>query len=122
MNRYRRFSTYLREKFGCRVHRLCLNAGFSCPNRDGTLSTEGCIFCDNRAFSLTEATPGNLEKQILQGMVAMRKRFKAEKFLAYFQPYTNTYAPVSVLREKYDVIKKFPEIVGLIVGTRPDCL
>lgn len=122
MSLYRKFSVYLREKFGCRVHRLCLDAGFTCPNRDGTVGYGGCHFCDNRAFSLSAKMTGDLRQQILKSMEYNRKKYKARKFLAYFQPFSNTYAPVKVLREKYDVIREFPEIVGLAVGTRPDCL
>jgi len=122
MRLYRKFSAYLKEKFGCRVHRLCLNAHFSCPNRDGTIGSGGCLFCDNRAFSLTQTMAGDLREQIIRGQEYAIKRYRASRFLAYFQPYTNTYAPVERLREKYDIIREFPDIVGLAVGTRPDCL
>lgn len=123
MERYCRFSTYLRKRFGCRVHRVSVDAGFSCPNRDGTLSTGGCVFCENRAFSATRRSPGTpLREQVVLGMERARARFAAEKFLVYFQANTNTYGPAGVLKERYDVIREFPDVVGLCVGTRPDCV
>lgn len=121
--RYYKFSEYLQERFGCRVYKVSIDAGFSCPNRDGTKSKVGCIYCDNRGFSLnSRIPPRTIETQIREGIDFGRKRFKAEKFIVYFQAYTNTYAPLEVLKEKYDVVKKFKDIVGLSIGTRPDCV
>lgn len=122
---YYRFSRFLRDRFGCRVYKLSLHAGFSCPNLDGEKDTAGCIFCNNRAFSRyadrgTETV--KLEDQITASMEFVRKRYKVEKFIAYFQSYTNTYADVSVLRDTFGVIRNFPDIVGLAVSTRPDCV
>lgn len=120
---YYRFSQYLKERFGCRVHKVSIDAGFSCPNRDGTKSKEGCIFCDNRGFSFnSRIAPRPIDIQIKEGINAGRKRFNAEKFIAYFQAYTNTYASVKELKEKYAVVKKFKDIVGVSLGTRPDCI
>ncbi|MCD6231090.1 TIGR01212 family radical SAM protein [Candidatus Aerophobetes bacterium] len=124
-DRYYKFSTYLKERFGERVHKVSVDANFSCPNRDGKISTKGCIFCNNEAFSLHTRTGGrgsSLEEQIRRGIEAAKKRFKAKKFIVYFQAYTNTYAPIDVLKKKYDVIKKFKDIVGLSIATRPDCI
>ena len=102
---------------------MSIDAGFSCPNRDGIKGLNGCIYCNNEGFSRNarkKAQP--IEKQITEGMEIARNRYGAEKFIAYFQAYTNTYAPVSELRKKYSKIKKFKDIVGLSIGTRPDCI
>ena len=120
--RYYSFNDYLRSKFGERVHRISLNAGFTCPNRDGTLDSEGCLFCNEEGFShLTKEVP-NLQKQIEDGIKLSQNRFKAKKFIAYFQNATNTNAPPDQLKKAYDVIKLFPEIVGLFISTRPDSI
>lgn len=116
------FNDYLKEKFGERVQRLSLNAGFSCPNRDGKISREGCIYCNDEGFSPFAKTRFSLRQQIRQSMDFARKRYKAEKFIAYFQNATNTYAPLSRLKKAYDVIREFPDIVGLYISTRPDCV
>jgi radical SAM protein (TIGR01212 family) len=122
MELYRKFSYYLKKKFGCRVHKISVDANFSCPNIDGKLSKNGCIYCNNYAFSPSLRKNLTLEEQIIKGIEYGKKRFKAEKFIVYFQPYSNTYAPIEILKEKYDVIKKFPEVVGISIGTRPDCI
>ena len=121
--RYFRFSEYLRKKFGCNVYKITVDAGFGCPNIDGTLSDKGCIYCNNYAFSPSLRLKDiSLHEQIERGIEYGKKRYKAEKFIVYFQPYTNTYAPVSVLKKKYDIVKDFPEVVGIAIGTRPDCI
>ncbi len=123
-DRYYKFSTYLKDRFGTRVHKVSVDANFSCPNRDGKISTKGCIYCNNEAFSF-HARMGkslSLEEQIKAGIEAAKKRFKAKKFIVYFQAYTNTYAGIDVLKKKYDVIKKFKDVVGLSIATRPDCV
>ena len=123
MERYYKFSRYLKDKFKQRVHKISVDAGFSCPNKDGKISKEGCIYCDNKGFSFnTRVGVRDLREQIESGIEAGKKRFKAEKFILYFQAYTNTYAEVNVLKEKYDIIKNYPEIVGLAIATRPDCV
>ncbi|MFQ5912866.1 MAG: TIGR01212 family radical SAM protein [Nitrospinota bacterium] len=122
-NRYRSLSSYLRERFGERVQKVSIDAGFTCPNRDGTKATGGCTFCNNRGFSPpARVEPREIAQQIRQGVAFLRHRTNARKFLAYFQAFTNTYAPVEVLRERYGVIREFPEVVGLVIGTRPDCV
>ncbi len=121
--RYYRFSRYLRERYGCYVYKVGIDAGFSCPNRDGKLSREGCIFCDNRAFCFNSRFPGkSLEEQIREGMIFGRKRYGAKKFIVYFQAYTNTYASIKSLKKKYDIVKNFKDVVGIAIGTRPDCI
>lgn len=120
---YRSFNNYLKETFGERVYRVPLDAGFTCPNRDGTRLFGGCTFCDERGSGApTIKTALSIKNQLQSGMARIRKRFKAEKFLAYFQAFTNTYAPEGVLKELYDVALEPKEVVGLAVGTRPDCL
>jgi hypothetical protein len=125
MKRYYRFSDYLKERFGVRVHKISIDAGFSCPNRDGNTGQDGCIFCDNRGFSFNSRIlprPIPIQTQVKEGIELGRKRFKAEKFMIYFQAYTNTYAPLEILRQKYDIVKRFKDIVGISIGTRPDCV
>jgi len=122
-DKYYKFSSYLKKRFSSRVYKVSVDAGFSCPNKDGRLSRDGCIYCDNKGFSFnSRIQPRPLEQQIKDGMAFSRKRFKAEKFICYFQAYTNTYAPVNILKKKYDIIKKFNNIAGISIGTRPDCI
>lgn len=123
MRPYYRFSEYLKERFACRVHKITVDAGFNCPNIDGSLSKDGCIFCDNYAFSpFVRKKNISLENQIEEGMERGRRRYKAKKFIVYFQPYTNTYAPPEILKERYDTVRKFKDIAGISIGTRPDCI
>lgn len=124
LKRYRDFNTYLREQFGERVQRISLDAGLGCPNRDGTVSRGGCIFCDGRGSgtgAFTEARE-SISLQIANAERFIRKRYKAQKFIAYFQSFTNTYAPVSHLKKLYREALSHPDMVGLSVGTRPDCV
>ena len=121
--RYRSFSGWLQEIFGFRVHKVSLDAGFTCPNRDGYLSSGGCIYCDNEGFSFNTARGvPPLASQLEDGMAYMRRRFKAEKFIAYFQAFSSTYGPLERLQTAYDVIRDYPEVVGLFISTRPDCV
>ena len=121
--RYNAFSAELKRVFDCRVHRISVDAGFTCPNRDGTVGTGGCIFCSDRGSgSFGIARTLDIAGQLEDGKEVMRRKYKAKRYIAYFQPYSNTYAPVARLRELYDAALAVPEIVGLIVGTRPDCL
>ncbi|MGE3541712.1 MAG: TIGR01212 family radical SAM protein [Candidatus Tectimicrobiota bacterium] len=119
--RYIRFTDHLRQTFACRVHKVSIDAGFTCPNRDGTLTVGGCIYCNNHSFS-----PGNrrlsVTAQIRAGQQFLRQRYGAEKFLAYFQAYTNTYRDVQQLRDLYDEALACDDIIGLSIGTRPDCV
>lgn len=123
LKRYYGFSEYLNNRFACRVYKITVDAGFSCPNRDGTRGRGGCIYCDNRGFSVnTRIKSVPVEDQIKKGLEFSLKRYDAKKFLLYFQAYTNTYAPLEVLKKNYDIIKKFDNIIGLCIGTRPDCV
>lgn len=120
---YLSFNKYLKDKFGQKVYKISLDGGFTCPNRDGKIDTRGCIFCSkggsgdfaqNRNLSITE--------QIENGKKIVEKKIKSGKYIAYFQAFTNTYAPVEILRAKYSEAIKHPDIVALSIATRPDCL
>lgn len=120
---YFSYGEYLKNIFPFKVYKIALDAGFTCPNRDGTAGYGGCIYCENRSFSPnSKGEKKSVRDQIEYGIEFYRKNFKAERFIVYFQAYTNTYGPVSLLRELYDEALSFPEVVGLSVGTRPDCL
>lgn len=114
-------SNHYRQKFGCKVYKLGIDAGFTCPNRDGTLGTGGCIFCSSDGGSAFAARGNNITEQLRQAKI--RVAFKGgEKFVAYFQSFTNTYAPVERLRQLYTEALAPEDVVGLAIGTRPDCL
>ena len=121
--RYNAFSDYLRQKFGAKVYKVTLDAGFSCPNRDGTLSNKGCLFCDESgSFSQTHSNRMSIKEQIESEMEFLSKRFKAEKYMSYFQAYSNTYKPVKELEKIYRESLDHPDIIGISIGTRPDCV
>lgn len=124
MKRYRDFNSYLRDIFGERVQKISLDAGLSCPNRDGAISHKGCIFC-NRLGSGTGALIDrglSIDEQITQARALIQRRYNAKKFIAYFQSFTNTYAPLAVLKALYESALAHEDIVGLSVSTRPDCV
>lgn len=121
--RYNQYSAYLKNKFGVKVYKITLDAGFSCPNRDGVISKGGCIFCDEGgSFSQAHSNLLSIENQIEAGIETLSKRFKAEKFMSYFQAYSNTYKPVKELEKIYNSALNRDEIVGISIGTRPDCV
>lgn len=122
--RYFSYNFYLRQRFGGRVQKVSLDAGFTCPNVDGTVATGGCVFCDNRSFSPSRRIPRTtIAGQLEHGIRVLRRRYQnVERFLAYFQPATNTYAPVERLRRLYFEALDHPHVLGLAIGTRPDCL
>ncbi len=121
--RYYQFSEYLKNKFGKKVYKITLDAGFFCPNRDGTISFGGCIFCDDGgSFSRAHDSGMSVGQQVLTGMETLSGRFKAQKFMSYFQAYSNTYKPVEELKKIYDESLCHPDIVGISIGTRPDCV
>ena len=124
MKRYRDFNTYLKEIFGERVQKISLDAGLGCPNRDGTISRRGCIFCDRRGSGTGALINHGLSiaQQIAEAKGFIQKRYKARKFIAYFQSFTNTYAPLSQLKTLYDKALIHKDMVGLSVATRPDCV
>jgi hypothetical protein len=122
--RYFSYNLYLRTRFGERVQRVSLDGKFTCPNVDGTVATGGCNFCDNRSFSPSRRLAPRLDiaGQIEEGIRRLGRRYACRKFIAYFQPATNTYAPVDHLRELYQQALLHPQIVGLAISTRPDCV
>lgn len=122
--RYNTFVGYYRRQYGERLQKLVIDAGFTCPNRDGTVGRGGCSFCDNAAFHPSYSTSGkSIAEQIDEGIEFHQVRYRNTKhYLAYFQSYSNTYAPVSRLRELYLAALTHPKIVGIVVGTRPDCV
>ena len=118
------YAAYCRRHFGGRVRKIAVDAGLSCPNRDGTIGSEGCTFCDNRAFTPSYCSPRkSLARQIDEGIAFHAARGRDEGLcLAYFQPFSNTHAPVTRLRELYAEALDHPRISGLVIGTRPDCV
>src|SRR5579871_3430180 len=121
--RYFPFSRFLRERFGAKVRSVTIDAGFTCPNVDGTVATGGCVYCDIASFSPNRRQPRrSVRAQVERGITILHKRYGAESFIAYFQAATNTYAPVDKLRRLYDEALAHPQILGLAIGTRPDCV
>ncbi len=120
---YLSFNKYLKEKFGQKVYKISLDAGFTCPNRDGKIDTRGCIFCSKGGSGdFAEERSKSITEQIESGKKRVEKKIKSGKYIAYFQAFTNTYAPIEVLREKYFEALGHPDIVALSIATRPDCL
>jgi len=121
--RYNTFSDELKRVFGCKVQRISVDAGFTCPNRDGSLDTEGCIFCGGHGSgSYGIRRDLNVVAQLEDGKEVMRRKYRASQFIAYFQSYSNTYASVDCLRELFSQALVVPDIVGIVIATRPDCL
>jgi len=121
--RYFAYNAFLRERFGHRVQKVSIDAGFTCPNVDGTVTTGGCTFCDNRSFSPSRRIPRqSIREQIDHGITGLKRRYRCDHFMAYFQPATNTYAAVDVLRPLYEEALAHPQVVALAIGTRPDCV
>ncbi len=119
---YYDLNTYLRNIFGCRVQKISLDAGLTCPNRDGHISRGGCIYCNSRGSGTGASLEGlSITEQILKGKEFLRTRYKAQKFIAYFQSFSNTYGPYEKLKGLYDEACAIDDIVGLSIGTRPDC-
>jgi radical SAM protein (TIGR01212 family) len=121
--RYTSFGAYMKKLYGTTVYKVNVDAGFTCPNRDGTLGTSGCIYCNNDSFRPASCKPTlSLSEQISNGIAHIKKRYKAGRFLVYFQPYTNTYAPVDELERLYTGALEDPSVIGLAIGTRPDAV
>lgn len=122
-DRFNAFGPYMKQTFGARVHKVNIDAGFTCPNRDGSLGTSGCIYCNNDSFRPSSCRPAlGIGEQVRNGIKYLRGRYGAERFIAYFQAYTNTYAPVDVLERLYLEALDEPSVMGLAIGTRPDCI
>jgi hypothetical protein len=124
IERYRSYSTYFKELFGGRVQKVTIDAGFSCPNRDGTVSTGGCTYCNNNAFNPSYCVPEkSVLQQIEEGIEFHANRYRrANNYLAYFQAFSNTHAPLDELKKIYEPAIHHPKICGLVIGTRPDCM
>ena len=122
--RFNAYSEYFKKQFGERVQKVTIDAGFTCPNRDGKVARGGCTYCNNDAFNPSYCNPQKtIKQQIREGVEFHQKRYRrANKYLAYFQAYSNTYAPLSDLKKLYDEALKQPGVVGLVIGTRPDCV
>ncbi|MBD5082779.1 MAG: TIGR01212 family radical SAM protein [Clostridiales bacterium] len=121
--KYYSFNQYLKDTFGCKVYKISINAGFTCPNRDGKIDTRGCIFCSKGGSGdFAEDVKLSITEQIESGKRRVEKKIKSGKYIAYFQAFTNTYAPIDVLKAKFYEAIKHNDIVALSIATRPDCL
>lgn len=122
--RFNSYNAYFTKQFGSRVQKISIDAGFSCPNRDGKISTGGCTFCSNDAFNPSYCRPEKtIRQQIEEGIVFHKRRYRrANQYLAYFQPYSNTYKPLDELKKIYSQALEIPEIAGIVIGTRPDLI
>ncbi len=121
---YFSYNSYMQKLFQKRVYKVSIDGGFSCPNRDGTKSFRGCIFCDAKgSSSRTHPAFTPIKEQVIKNVAVRKSRYKAEKFIAYFQSFTNTYAPLETLKKRYDeALAAHPDIIGLTISTRPDCI
>jgi radical SAM protein (TIGR01212 family) len=120
---FNRYSAWLKEKFGESVRKITIDGGFTCPNRDGTKTLGGCIYCNNSSFNPNQRGAGlSPEEQLKRGIRILQERYSARKFIAYLQPYSNTYKPLEELKSLYHQMLEPVEVVGMALGTRPDCL
>ena len=122
--RFNSYAAHFKRTFGHRMQKVTVNAGFTCPNRDGSISTGGCTFCNNAAFTPSYCDPRkSITEQINEGVEFHRRRYRtAEQYLAYFQSFSNTYAPLERLKGLYKEALQHPQVVGIVIGTRPDCV
>ena len=121
--RYNDFSSFVRKKFNGRVQKVSIDAGFTCPNKDGTKGVGGCTYCNNNTFNPDYCKPIKpIKVQIDEGIEFFSKKYKAQKYLAYFQAFTNTYAPLKDLRKMYEEALSHKDVLGLVIATRPDCI
>lgn len=120
---YNDYGAWIRGKLGCRVQKISIDAGFSCPNRDGSISHGGCTFCDNRTFNPSYCQPSRtIAEQIAEGKGFFARKYPDMKYLAYFQAFSNTYADLDTLRQRYEEALSQDGVVGIVIGTRPDCI
>lgn len=120
---YNSYSTYIKQKFGKRVQKVSLDTGFTCPNRDGTKGIGGCTYCNNNTFNPYYCKPQkSITQQLNDGIAFFTKKYKTQEYLAYFQAYSNTYADIELVKSLYLEALNHPKIVGLVIGTRPDCI
>ncbi len=121
--RYTDYSSYIKKKFGGRVQKVSINAGFTCPNIDGSKGKGGCTYCNNNTFNPEYCKPIKpISQQIDEGIAFFSRMYKSQKYLAYFQAFTNTYAPLKELKQKYEQALKHKDVIGLVIATRPDCI
>ena len=121
--RYNDYGTWIREQFPFRVQKISVDAGFSCPNRDGKVGRGGCVFCDNRTFNPAYCErEKSITEQIIAGKEFFKRKYPDMKYLAYFQAYSNTYADVETLKRRYEEALSVEDVVGIVIGTRPDCV
>ena len=121
--RYNDFSSFIRRKFNTRVQKVSIDAGFTCPNKDGTKGVGGCTYCNNNTFNPEYCKPIKpIKQQITEGIEFFSKKYKTQKYLAYFQAFTNTYAPLADLKKMYEEALDHEDVIGLVVATRPDCI
>ena len=121
-SRYLDLNTALRERFGCRVQKISLDAGFTCPNRDGAVGLGGCVYCNPRGSGTGLYPRYSITDQLERSKARLRRRYRAEKFIAYFQSFSNTYGPLDKLKRLYEEAISVDDVVGLAIGTRPDCV
>lgn len=120
---YNDFSSFIKEQFSERVQKISLDTGFTCPNRDGTKGMGGCTYCNNNSFNPDYCKPSkSITQQLNEGISFFSKKYKTQKYLAYFQAYTNTYADIKLVKELYNEAMAHPKVIGLVIGTRPDCI
>lgn len=120
---YNDYGSWIRSQFSIRVQKISIDGGFSCPNRDGTVSAGGCTFCDNRTFNPSYCNPAkSIREQIQTGKDFFARKYPTMRYLAYFQAYSNTYAPLDTLRRRYEEALSQDGVVGIVIGTRPDCV
>ena len=123
LERYRSFSAFLKDKFTCKVQKISINAGFTCPNRDGSIGYGGCTYCNNQTFNPSYCDNGkSVAEQLAEGKEFFARKYPNMKYLAYFQAYTNTYAGLDELKKKYEEALQVEDVVGIVIGTRPDCM
>lgn len=121
--KYIEYGSWLQEQLGCKVQKISVNAGFSCPNRDGTVGFGGCTFCNNQTFNPSYCQPTkSITQQLEEGKHFFSRKYPNMKYLAYFQAFTNTYGQLEHLKELYEEALHVPDVVGLVIGTRPDCM
>jgi radical SAM protein (TIGR01212 family) len=116
------YSGYMKKAYGQRIQKVSVEAGFTCPNRDGKVAHGGCTYCNNESFSPMLGSGLSVSEQVRTGIERLKRRYKAKQFLAYFQSYSNTYAPLNTLKDLYSQALAHPEVIGLSIGTRPDCI
>ena len=120
---YNDYGSWIRSQFNFRIQKISIDGGFSCPNRDGTVSAGGCTFCDNRTFNPSYCNPAkSIREQIQTGKDFFARKYPTMRYLAYFQAYSNTYAPLDTLRRRYEEALSQDGVVGIVIGTRPDCV